>query len=200
MPTPQKVETIADLRELLKTSSGVIFTDYRGMTDAEIKNLRKELRTVDSTFMVVKNTLFLRAAKQVSDDPALAANLIGPTAASFALKDSVATAKFFVKYLADNRTAKFSLKGGFVGGRFFDPAQVEALSKMPPREQLIAELLGQLDAPITSFVSILASIDPMPGIVGTMEAIVSEFVGTIAAIAEKVGADAPAAEAAPVAA
>ena len=179
MPTPQKEEIIGDLSEMLKSSQAVIFTDYRGMTDADVKSLRKQLRDVEANFMVVKNTLFLRAAQDaaVAGDPNLTANLNGPTAASFAMKDSVATAKFFVDFIANNRGTKISLKGALLDGKFLTVDQVTALSKVPPREVLIAQILGSINA-------------PMSGVVGTLDGVLSSFVRTIAAIVDQKQAEA----------
>lgn len=173
MPTPQKETTVSEIASALKSAQAVLFTDYRGLTVAQVTDLRKKLREADTNFAIVKNTLFKRAAEGIIDsDPQLDATLNGPTAAAFALNDPVASAKVFVDYIAANRNTPLSIKGGIVGGRFFSADQVNQLSKVPPREVLIAQMLGSFNAPITS-------------LVGTLNGIISNFVFTLQAVADQ---------------
>ena len=173
MPTPQKEETVAGVAETLRNSQAAILTDYRGLTVSQISDLRKKLRDADTQFAVVKNTLFRRASEGIVDpNPELDATLNGPTAIAFAMKDPVATAKALTDYIRDNRNTPLTLKGGVVGGRFYTADEVNALSKVAPREVLIAQMLGSLQSPIT-------------GLVGTLGGIVSNFVFTLQAIADQ---------------
>lgn len=173
MPTPQKEEIVSDVSEQLKDSQGVILTEYRGLTVAQISELRKKLRDSGTTFAVVKNTLFKRATEGlVEPNPKLDETLNGPTAVGFASKDAVETAKAFVDYIAANRNTPLKIKGAIVGGKFYNPAQVDALSKVPPRPVLYAQLLGSLNAPIT-------------GLAGTLNAVTSKLVYTLQAIYDK---------------
>jgi len=173
MPTTQKEGTVGDITEAIRTSEAVIFTDYRGLTVAQVSDLRKKLRDSETSFAVVKNTLFKRASEGLIDsDPQLDATLNGPTAAVYAHKDPVATSKAILDYIAANRNTPLKVKGAVVGGKFYTPAQVDALSKVPPREVLIAQMLGSFNAPIT-------------GLVGTLSGILSNFVFTLQAVADK---------------
>jgi len=170
MPTAQKEQTVAEVAEAIKQSQAVLFTDYRGLTVAQVTELRRELRNSGTSFSVVKNTLFRRAAEgQIPSNPQLDETLNGPTAVAFANKDAVATAKAFVDYIAAHRGTPLKIKGAVLDGRFYDSAGVEALSKVPPREVLIAQMLGSLQSPIS-------------GLVGTLNGIVSNFVYTLQAI------------------
>ena len=173
MPTPQKEETVAEVADTLRNSQAAILADYRGLTVSQISDLRKKLRDADTQFAVVKNTLFRRASEGVIESSSeLDATLNGPTAIAFAMKDPVATAKVLTDYIRDNRNTPLTLKGGLIGGKFYTPDQVNALSKVPPREVLIAQMLGSLQSPIT-------------GLVGTLGGIVSNFVFTLQAIADQ---------------
>jgi large subunit ribosomal protein L10 len=173
MPTPQKEEIISDITETLKNAQAVVFADYRGLTVAQVSDLRRKLREADTTFAVVKNTLFKRAAEGIiPPDPDLDATLNGPTAVAFALKDPVATSKVMLDYIAAHRNTPLKVKGAIVGGRFYDAKAVEALSKVPPREVLIAQMLGSFQAPISGFV-------------GTLSGILSNFVFTLQAVADQ---------------
>lgn len=173
MPTTQKEETVSEIAEAIQGSQAVLFTDYRGLTVAQVSDLRKQLRDSGTTFTVVKNTLFKRAADgKIPADPQLDATLNGPTAVAFANQDAIATAKAFVDYIAANRNTPLKIKGAVVDGRFYDAKQVEALSKVPPREVLISQMLGSLQSPIS-------------GLVGTLNGIIGNFVFTLQAVADK---------------
>ena len=98
--------------------------------------------------------------------------LTGPTAIGFAKSDPVAVAKILLDYAREHKA--MSVKAGVMDGRVLSPAQVEALSKTPPREVLISMMLGSLQSPISGFV-------------GTLNGIISNFVFTLQAISDKKG-------------
>lgn len=170
-PRPDKVETVAEMQALFAGSSGAILTEYRGLTVAEITALRSKLRATGGEYHVVKNTLFKRA---VSDHltPELEALLTGPTAIAFAKEDVVTMTKALLDFLRDLRRPDILVKGGFVDGRVYSPEQVTALSKIPPREVVLGQALGTLQAPLTNFV-------------GTLNGILSEFARTLQALADR---------------
>jgi large subunit ribosomal protein L10 len=178
MPIPKKeasrkAETVESVSVLLKESQAVILTDYRGLTVTQINDIRKKLRDSDASFAVVKNTLLKRAADATFPaDAQRDAALNGPTAVAFATKDAVLTSKTLLDYIASNRTTPLKIKGAVVGGKFYDSKGVDALSKVPPREVLISQMLGSFNAPIT-------------GLVGTLNGIISNFVFTLQAIHDK---------------
>jgi Ribosomal protein L10 len=170
-----KHEVLAETGDLISRSQAVLLTEYRGLTVPQMNDLRKSLREKDADFSVVKNTLFKRAVTggdSADIDPQLDAALNGPTAAVFALGDPVPAAKVVTDYIANNRNTPLAIKGGWLGGQFYSPKQVEQLSKVPPREVLIAQMLGSLNAPVT-------------GLVGTLNGIISNFVFTLQAVADK---------------
>lgn len=173
MSTPQKEAIVSNVAEELKKAQGVILTDYRGLSVAQITELRKKLRDSDTHFTVVKNTLFKRATEGiVTPDPKLDESLNGPTAVGFANKDAIESAKAIMDYIAANRNTPLKVKGALVDGRFYDAKQVDALSKIPPKPVLIAQMLGSMNAPIT-------------GLVGTLNGVVSNFVYTLQALHDK---------------
>ena len=171
-PAGAKVEVVAELRALVGQTQAAILTDYRGLSVAELTDLRKKLRDSDTEFRVVKNTLFRRAADGLLPVDEMDVHLTGPTAIGFAKGDPVGAAKVLVDFARDHKA--MSLKAGVLGGRVYDAAQVEALSKTPPREVLISQMLGSLNGPISGFV-------------GTLSGILSNFVFTLQAIADKQG-------------
>lgn len=169
-PASAKVENVADLRELVGQIQGAILTDYRGLSVAELTELRQKLRGADAEFRVVKNTLFKRAADGILPVEQFDAHLTGPTAIGFAKGDPVGAAKVLIDFARDHKA--LSVKAGIVGQSVYNAEQVDALSKTPPREVLIAQMLGSLNGPISGFV-------------GTLNGIISNFVFTLQAIADK---------------
>jgi large subunit ribosomal protein L10 len=169
-PAAAKVEIVDDLKQLNGQTQAWILTDYRGLSVAELTELRKKLRAVNAEFRVVKNTLFKLAAEGVLPVSDLEAHLAGPTAIGFAKGDPVGAAKVLVDYAKDHKA--ITVKAGVLSGKIYDPKQVEALSKTPPKEVLIAQMMGSLNAPIT-------------GLVGTLNGILSNFVFTVQAIADQ---------------
>lgn len=174
MPNPQKIQTVSDLRGVVAESNGAILTEYRGLTVAEISELRKRLRVVNGEYHVVKNTLF----KIVVGDtltPELETLLAGPTAIVFSKGDVVASTKTTLDFLRELRNRpEIMVKGGWIDGKVYSVEQVTALSKLPGRDQLIAQVIGTIQGPLSEFV-------------GTLDNIISEFVRTIQAIADKQG-------------
>ena len=137
MPTAKKEATIEELREQIAKAKHLFFTNYQGLTVEEISKLRNELRKDGSTYGVVKNTLFKRAA---GDELAaqLDAVLAGPTGVVFAGADPVAPAKA-LKTFSDQTKA-----------------QVHALAALPPKQELLARLVGSLKSPLYGLVYVLS--------------------------------------------
>ncbi len=169
MPKPIKIEQVKEIREDLDKSQGFFVTDYRGLKVSEDHILRRKLRDVGSEFKVVKNTLF-ELAVGGTIDPGLKQLLEGPTAVVFVEKDPVASAKTLTEFAREHKA--MSVKGGFIDGHVYDAVQVVALSKVPPKDVLIAQMLGAMQGPITSFV-------------GTLQGVMSNFVFTLQAVADQ---------------
>jgi len=170
MPTQEKADVIKELEETIKRSNATLYTDYRGLTVAEVTDLRKKLRVVDAEYHIVKNTLFKRAAQGKLPLEELEPHLMGPTAIGFAKGDAVAATKALLDFMKDHK--EMTLKAGVMDGKIFNAAQVTAISKLPPKEVLISQMLGSLNGPIT-------------GLVGTLNGIISNFVFTLQAVADK---------------
>ena len=166
-----KVETIGELKGAFDSSKGAILTEYRGLTVKEINALRGRLRPSGARYHVVKNTLMRRALEDRLT-PELDKLLSGPTAIAFAGEDVVGTAKALLDFLRELRKPEILVKGGYVEGRIYSSAQVTALSKVPPREVVLSQALGTLQAPLTNFA-------------GTVGGVLSEIARTLQAAAEK---------------
>ncbi|HLK13940.1 MAG TPA: 50S ribosomal protein L10 [Fimbriimonadaceae bacterium] len=189
MPTAEKAQVIDQARAWYEKSVGVVFSDYRGLSVKEIQALRSDLKKKGGEIHVLKNTLFRIA---VGDDLAnLPAELHnGTTAFTFVYENETDVSKALVDYARSSR--KLVVKGGYFAGKAFDAKQVEALAALPPRDVLIAQVIGAIASPLS-------------GLIGTIEALYADPIRVIGAVADKVAeaspapapAPAPKAEAAP---
>jgi large subunit ribosomal protein L10 len=144
----QKAAAVAKIADQIKESEAVFAVDYRGITVAQIGELRSKLRDADASFRVVKNTLTERAADE-ADAEALKALLEGPTALTFVRGDAAAAAKAIADYQRATGGQLLPFKGGLMNGDTLDAAQITAISKLPSREVLYGQLVGVVASPLT---------------------------------------------------
>ncbi len=151
MKREEKAQVIERLAGKLREGSAIL-VDYQGMDVARTTDLRRRSRESDVEFVVAKNTLAKRAADEAGVE-GLREFLQGPTALAFS-EDPVASAKLMAEFADQVET--FSLKGGVLdGGRILGEADVVALSKLPGREQLIAQVVGGISSPLSGLVTVL---------------------------------------------
>lgn len=151
MKREEKVRVIEELTEKLQSNSAVL-VDYQGMDVARSTDLRARSREAGVEFVVAKNTLARRAADAAGVEE-LSEFLVGPTALAFS-EDPVASAKLMAEFA--DQVESFSLKGGLLeGDRVLGEKDVVALSKLPGREQLIAQVVGGISSPLTGLVTVL---------------------------------------------
>lgn len=179
MPTAEKARTIETAKGWYEKSVGLVFTDYRGLKVREMQELRRNLTAKGGELHVLKNTLFRVA---VGEDLAKLPEELhsGPTAVAFVYENESECAKALFDYAKTNKNLK--IKGGYFNGQSFDAKGVEALSKLPPRDVLIAQVIGTIAAPLSN-------------LVGVIEALYADPIRTIGAVADKVAEGAPQAEA-----
>jgi large subunit ribosomal protein L10 len=154
MERQQKIETVGQLRERLGRAASVVLVDYRGIKVEEVNGLRRSFRAAKCEYRVVKNTL-LRIAVAGTPMEKIVPRLEGPTAIAFSFEDPGAVAKVATKTAKE--LPKFVIKGGYADGQLLDAAGVDALSKLPGREELRAKFLATLKAPVQNFVALLAA-------------------------------------------
>jgi large subunit ribosomal protein L7/L12 len=154
----EKDEAIDSLVERLGQAEIAVLTEYRGLSVAELQDLRGRLRPVGVEYVVAKNTL-TRFAAERTGRTGIVSDLVGPTAIAFGA-DPVATAKALQDYARVNRT--FLLKAALLGDRRIDPKEVEQLATLPPVEQLRGRVFGMIVSPLQSTVSILSA--PLAGL------------------------------------
>jgi large subunit ribosomal protein L10 len=154
MNREEKARVIEELSEKLRGSSAVL-VDYQGMDVARSTQLRARSREAGVEFVVAKNTLTRMAAGEAGVED-LSEFLVGPTALAFS-DDPVASAKLMAEFA--DQVESFNLKGGLLeGGQVLDEASVVALSRLPGREQLLAQIVGGISSPLTGLVNVLNTV------------------------------------------
>lgn len=139
----KKSQQVTELAEKFSKSKAVVLTEYKGLTVAEIAELRRLLKEVGVEYKVVKNTLSSIASK--GTDAELAKEFfIGPTGIAFSFGDPIAATQKTIEYA--NKNDKFKIKSGVIEGRLYSVDEITSLSKLPPREVLLGILAGTLQA------------------------------------------------------
>lgn len=150
----RKAEVIKTIAEELGRSQAIFLTDFRGLDVATMTRLRMRVRESQASYRVAKNTLIKRALAERGVDGDLDPLLQGPTGLCFAYGDPVAVARTLNEMARETRL--LAIKGGWMQGRVLTPSDVEALAQLPPREVLVAQVLGTMQAPITGLVTVLS--------------------------------------------
>ena len=139
----------------LQNAKSVILVDYKGLTVAQDTEFRNEFRKAGCEYKVLKNTMVRRAFNQLGVT-AFDNDLNGPTAVAFG-SDETAAAKVAMAACKKYNDV-ISVKSGYVDGTYINKAGVDALAKMPGKEQLVAKMLGSMQAPLSNFVGVLSGI------------------------------------------
>ena len=150
-----KKAVVAEIKEKLVAAKSVVLIDYRGLTVAEVTELRNQCRKAGVEYTVLKNTMVNLAAKEVGIE-GLEAFLKGPTAVAFGMEDAVAPAKVLTEFI--KKTKKTEVKCGLLDGQILDAAGVEALAAIPSREVLIAKIMGSMMSAVSKFVYVVEAI------------------------------------------
>ena len=167
MNKTEKQKLVDDLRDKLGTANALYYTDFTGLNVKRMTELRRRLRKAGVEYVVIKNTLALRA---VNESGLVSERLKGPTGIVVA-KDAVAGAKVLSDFAKEN-DQKPGIKGGLFDGQRIDVEQVKKLANMPSREQLLAELGASMQAPLTTFL-------------GAMNSMLTTFVGALDALKQQ---------------
>jgi large subunit ribosomal protein L10 len=170
MDKSEKNEMISQIKELINNSSAIYVVDYNGVNVEDINQLRKEFRKEGVTYKVFKNTLFKKALIDVKGYEKLSDLLVGMSGFAFTNDNTTVPAKVIKKYF-DN-SGKFVLKGCYIETQFFDGNQLDALSILPTKPEIIAGIMGSLNSPVS-------------GIIGTINAVMRDIVGVLDAIGKK---------------
>lgn len=150
MKRPEKEQLVAELKEKLGTANALYYTDFSGLNVKRMTDLRRRLRKANVEYVVIKNTLALRA---VNESGLVSTKLRGPTGLVVA-KDPVAAAKVLADFAKENEKRP-SVKGGVFEGKAIDSAQIAKLASMPSREQMLSQLGAGLQSPLAAFLGAL---------------------------------------------
>jgi len=185
-PRPDKVAVVAEIRERLAAAQGAVLTEYRGLDTAAMAALRHSLAPFGGSYKVYKNTLIRLATRELGID--CDHLLVGPTAVAFVetLEDGrPGDAAAVAKALFDFQRTEKSLvvKGGLLGTDPVGPEAVEHLSKLPPAEQLQAELAGALASPMQKMARLLGA--PLQEFAGLAAAPARSFAGLLRALIDE---------------
>lgn len=166
----KKKEITAEIVDVLSQSDALYLTEYSGMSVADVNKLRSEFKKDDITYKVFKNTLVKRAMDEIGGYEAMYDHLKDQTAYAFISGDPAKPAKVLKKFVKENDKPAF--KAAFIEGVMYEADQLDALSSMKSKEEVIGDILGLLMAPASN-------------IVGALQAQGSNIVGAIKTIAEK---------------
>lgn len=147
-----KGQVVAEVKDKLSQAKGIVLTDYRGLTVAQVTKLRAQLREAGIEYKVLKNTMVRRAANELGLS-GLDPFLEGPTAVAFGVEDPVAPAKILTEFAKTNKNLE--IKAGIVEGKVISLDGVKALADLPPREVLLAKLLGAMQSPLVGMANVL---------------------------------------------
>ena len=163
-----KVEKVSQIVERLNNSKSMVMVDFKGISVEEITALRVKFREAGVDYVVLKNSLMERALNDTGIE-GLHDFLVGPSAFAFGMKDEVAPAKIISEFIEQSKSDKMTIKAGIVENKVIDKNAVIALSKLPPKEVLIAKMMGSLNAPVPNFVGVLSA--PLRSLVYAVDAV-----------------------------
>ena len=196
MPTQRKIDQVEDLKQRMERATITVSANYRGLRVQEMDQMRKRMRAASIEVRVVKNSLLRLAAGQTGA-PELMQIVEGPTALVISYDDPIEAAKAITEY-AQSAPPTFSLRGAFLDGHVVSAADLRDLVRLPPRPVMLAQLAGQIQAPLATLSGLLQS--PLRELTSLLQSVLSELPGLIDARArqlEAIGGPAQAAAEAP---
>ena len=149
-----KKQVVEEIKEKIQNSKSVVFVDYKGLTVAEVSDLRNKFRAAGVEYKVYKNTLLRKALNELGVD-AFDNDLNGPTATAFS-PDETSAAKIFMEAVKA-MPEKIVPKSAYVDNSYVGADGIKALASMPSKEELIAKMLGSMQAPIANFAGVLSA-------------------------------------------
>jgi large subunit ribosomal protein L10 len=153
-PRPEKVAVVEEVRERLSSADAAILTEYRGLNVADMARLRRSLREAGGQYRIYKNSLVRFAVRELGLD--LEEMLLGPTAIAFVDGDAASVAKALRDFSRTN--PNLVIKGGVLGTTVLSAVDASALADLPSRDQLLAQLVGAMAAPLQQMAGLLAAL------------------------------------------
>lgn len=150
----EKEKIVKELVEDLNKTKSLILTDYQGLSVLDIQDLRNKIQGKEGDYKVVKNTLLKKALEKSELKNLKTEELSGPVALGFSFSDEVAAAKEIYTFAKSKELPR--ILGGILEGKYLDDKETLALAKLPSKEELLAKVVGSINAPISGFVNVLA--------------------------------------------
>jgi large subunit ribosomal protein L10 len=154
MKKQEKEQIIAEVVEVASRARGMYFTDFHGLTVEQATELRRELRKAGITYRVVKNTLARKALERVTGYDRVFDRLAGPTGIAFAFEDPLTPAKIIHRFAEKHN--KLSLKVCVVEKEVYDGAKLKELARLPSRTELLAGIVGSVQAPLAGVPTVIS--------------------------------------------
>ncbi len=170
MKRSEKDQIIAEVAEVVGRAHGMFFTDFGGLTVDQATELRREFHKAGVDYRVAKNTLIRKALEQVGGYDGVFDKLAGPTGVAFAYADPIAPAKIIQKFIEKHK--KLSLKVCMIEREMYDGSRLAEIAKIPSRAEIVAAILGSIQAPIA-------------GIPGAINAVMRDLVSVIDEVGKK---------------
>lgn len=171
MVTKEKKQvTVEQLIEKFRNANGFYFLNYSGMSVKDLESLRNEMKKLSVEMKVAKNTLLRKAIDEVGNLPVADEQLIGATAVVFGYEDALAPAKKLKEIIEKAKLPVF--KGAVIEGQAFDSKGLAALAALPSKPEIMAGIIGSINAPIS-------------GIVGAINAVMRDLASLVEEVAKK---------------
>lgn len=168
MKRTDKEQIIAQVAGVAGRASGLFFTDFQGLTVEQMTELRREFRKNGVQYRVVKNTLIRKALESLGGFDGVAPKLVGPTGVAFANDDPVAPARVIQKFAEKHH--KLGLKACVIERQVYDGAQLAVIARMPSRKDMMAAILGSVQAPLAGVPNVIqAVLRDLVSVVGEIE-------------------------------
>jgi len=166
MARPDKEAVVQEVVEILEKAKGIFITDFKGLNVEKMVELRNRCREASVSYRVVKNSLARLAAKQAGWEE-MVVHFQGPSAIAYSFDDPSAPARIVTKFA--ETVKKPTIRASILEGNFYGPEKVKMIASLPAKDQLIAQLIGGLNAPIQ-------------GLVGGLGGLIQKFVMTLGAV------------------
>ncbi|RPH95799.1 50S ribosomal protein L10 [candidate division KSB1 bacterium] len=154
-PKPKKIETVSDLTDRVNRARGIYITDFKGLTVAEMTDLRRQCHQKRVEYLVCKNSFARMVMKEKGYQGALK-HLEGPTALAFSYDDPVVPAKILADFAAKNE--KLVLKGGVFEGKAIEPAEINVIKDLPSRDVALSMVVAAIASPVQGFYNVVSAV------------------------------------------
>ena len=152
----QKEEILASVQKKLKEQKSVVFTDFTGLSVAKSSELKRKLKEADAEYKVIKKSILAKAIEELKIEGLDVSGLEGSMGVTFSYEDEVSPVKAVYDFSKEEGIGEFKILGGILENKAISKEEVVALAKLPSKDQLLANLLAQLNAPVSGLVNVLS--------------------------------------------